>query len=125
MDRRINLLKVLEDEGKLTKVSLYPAVETETDPFEHTKANTFLNPLTIKAYIIQISFESLKWKYTGQIPTGSVQMICDVKYEGLIKLADKIKIGDNYYKTWKDDSQNFMIMKRDDHLVVILGKSND
>jgi hypothetical protein len=124
MDRRVDLLKILSDEGKLTKVLLYPAVETETDPFEHTKANTFLNPIIIKAYVTQLSFESLKWKYTGMIPAGSVQMICDVKYEGIVKLADKIKIGENYYKTWKDDSENFMVMKRDNYLVVILGLKN-
>jgi hypothetical protein len=124
MDRRVDLLKILSDEGKLTKVLLYPGMETETDPFEHTKANTFLNPITIKAYVTQLSFESLKWKYTGLIPVGSIQMICDVKYEGIVKLADKIKIDENYYKTWKDDSENFMVMKRDNYLVVILGLKN-
>jgi hypothetical protein len=125
MDKRIDILKILEDEGKMTKISLYPAREVINDPFEKTKTKVFLNPLTIKAYVTEISFSSLRWKYTGQIPSGSVQILCDIKHEGILKVADKIKIGDNYYKCWKDDSKNFMILKRADHLVVILGKSND
>jgi len=125
MDRRVDILKVLEDEGKMTKILLYPATEVIADPFEKNKVKSFLNPLTIKAYVTQLSFESLRWKYTGQMPSGSVQILCDTKYENLLKIADKIKIGSTYYKTWKDDSKNFMILKRDDHLVVILGKSND
>jgi hypothetical protein len=125
MDRRIDLMQILEDEGKMTKILLYPATEIIDDPYEKTKSMSFLNPLTIKAYVTEISFSSLRWKYTGQIPSGSVQILCDTKYAGLLKLADRIKIGDDFYKTWKDDAKNFMILKRDDHLVVILGKSND
>ena len=125
MDRRINLLKILCDEGKLVNVMLYPAIETIDDPYEKTKTNSFLNPLTIKAYVTQLSFESLKWKYPGLVPSGSVQILCEVKYEKILKLSDKIKIGENFYKCWKDDSKNFMIMRRDDHLVVILGLKND
>ena len=124
-DKRIDLLKILETEGKMTKVLVYPATEVVDDPYEKTTTKGFLNPITIKAYVIQLSFESLKWKYPGQVPSGSVKIICDLKYEGLLKIADKIKIGEDYYKTWKDDSKNFMILKREDHLVVILGKSND
>ena len=125
MDRRVDLMKILTDEGKMTKVMLYPAIETIEDPYEKTKTNSFLNPITIKAYVTQLSFESLKWKYTGQIPSGSVQILCDVKYENALKISDKIMINGKTYKCWKDDSQNFMIMRRDDHLVVILGLKND
>jgi len=125
MDKRIDILKILEDEGKMTKILLYPAKEIVNDPTEHTVTLEFLNPITIKAYVISLSYESLKWKYTGLIPTGSVKILCDTKHEGLLKVADKIKIGDDYFKCWKDDSRNFMILKRDDHIVAILGKSND
>ena len=125
MDKRVDVLKILEDEGKLTKVLVYPATEVTNDPYEKTKTDSFLNPLTIKAYVTQLSFESLKWKYPGQVPSGSVQIICYNKYETLLKTAYKIKIGDNFYKCIKDDSKGFLIMRRDDHLVVILGLKND
>ena len=125
MDKRVDVLKILEDEGKLTKILLYPATEVVNDPYEKTTTKGFLNPLTIKAYVTEISFSSLRWKYTGQVPGGSVQILCDTKYAGLLKVSDKIKIGDNFYSCWKDDSKNFMILKRDDHLVAILGLKND
>ena len=124
MDKRVDILQILGDEGKLTKIQLFPSVETVNDPYEKTKTNSFLNPITIKAYVTQISFESLKWKYTGQVPAGSVQILCYNKYEGILKLADKIKIEDNYYKVMKDDSKGWMMLRRDDHLVVILGYKN-
>lgn len=125
MDSRIDLIKILTDEGKMSNVLVYPAIETINDPYEKTKADSFLNPLPIKAYVTQLSFESLKWKYPGQVPSGSVKIICYNKYETLLKTAYKIKIGDNFYKCIKDDDKGFLIMRRDDHLVAILGLKND
>jgi len=124
-DNRIDLLKCLNDDGKLSTILVFPAISSTVDPYEKNKTESFLNPLPIKAYVTQLSFESLKWKYPGQVPSGSVQIICYNKYETLLKTAYKIKIGDNFYSCWKDDAKNFMILKRDDHLVAILGLKND
>jgi hypothetical protein len=125
MEKKIDFFNLLKNEGKLETLYVYPSVKTETDPYEHTKEKLFLNPLPIKALIRQVSWESLKWKYPGLIPNGSIEVIAEKKYETLFQTADKIKYGDNYYKCWKDDSQNFMIMKRSDYIVVILGLKND
>lgn len=125
MDNRVDVIKALNDDGKLSTVLVYPATEAVSDPFEKTKTESFLNPLPIKAYVTELSFSSLKWKYTGLVPVGSVQILCYNKYETLLKTAYKIKIGDKFYKCQKDDSKNFMILKRDDHLVAILGLKND
>ena len=122
-DKRIDIFKLLEQENRLTKVLIYPAQEVENDPTERTKDEKLLNPITIKALIQQISFESLKWKYYGQIPQDSIQIICELKYENLLKLANKIQIGDNYYKCFKDDN-GFRILKRNDYLICILERKN-
>jgi hypothetical protein len=100
------------------------AKEVETDPYEHTKSKTFLNPVAIKALVTPISFEALRWKYYGQVPSGSVQIICETKFENLLKLADKIKIDDKYFHCWKDDSKNFVIMKKQDYLLVVLARKS-
>jgi len=123
LDKRINIFKLLEQENRLSKVLVYPAQEVENDPTERTRDENLLNPITIKALIQQISFESLKWKYYGQIPQDSIQIICELKYENLLKLANKIQIGDNYYKCFKDDN-GFKILKRNDYLICILEKKN-
>jgi hypothetical protein len=125
MDNRVDVIKALTDDGKMSTILVYPATEVVNDPYEKTKTESFLNPLPIKAYVTELSFSSLKWKYTGQVPAGSVQILCYNKYETLLKTAFKIKIGDNFYKCIKDDAKNFLILRRDDHLVVILGLKND
>ena len=123
-DRRIDIFELLKQEGRLTKVLVYPAQEVENDPNEHTKDENLLNPFAIKALVQQISYESLKWKYYGNIPQDSVQILCELKYENLLKLANKIQIGENYYKCFKDDS-GFRILKRNDYLICVLEKFNE
>jgi len=125
MDKRVDIFNLLKNEGKLSTLHVYQAREVLDDPYEKTKTNVFMNPLPIKALVRQISFESLRWKYPGQIPSKSIEVVAEKKHETLFKTADKIKYGDDFYSTLKDDSQNFMIMVRSDYIVVILGLKND
>jgi hypothetical protein len=124
-EKRIDIFNLLKNEGKLVTLYVYPATEVQIDPYEKTTEKNYLNPLPIKGLIRQVSWESLKWKYPGLIPNGSIEIIANNKYKTLFKTADKIKYGDNYYKCWKDDSQNFMIMERPDYVVIILGLKNE
>jgi len=121
----MDIFEILKEQGKLTNVLIYPAVETIADPFEKNTTKGFLNPITIKALVTQISFEALRWKYYGQIPLESIKIICKLKYENLLKLADKIQIGDKFYKCYQDDSKGFAILKRNDYLIVVLESKND
>lgn len=124
-ESRIDIFNLLKNEGKLETIYLYAAKETIDDPYEKTKTKTYMNPTPIKVLVRQVSWESLRWKYPGLIPTASIEVIAEKKYETLFQTADKIKYKDNYYKCWKDDAQNFMIMKRQDYIVCILGLKND
>jgi len=123
-DKRINIFGLLKNENKLTKILVYPGIESIDDPYEKTKNIFMLNPITIDALVQQISFEALRWKYFGQIPQDSIQILCELKHENLLKLADKIKINDKYYAVYKDSSKSFMILKRTDYLVCILERKN-
>ena len=125
MEKRIDLFNLLRNEGQLSTLHVYQAREVVDDPYEKTKTNTYMNPLPIKGLVRQVSWESLRWKYPGLIPSKSIEVIAEKKYKTLFTTADKIKYDDNYYKCWKDDSQNFMIMERTDYIVVILGLKND
>jgi len=122
MEKQIDIFNLLKNEGKLSTLYVYQAIETENDPFEHTKTKTYMNPLPIKALIRQVSFEALHWKYYGQIPVGSIECIAEKKYLTLFRTADKIKYGDDYFSTWKDDAKGFAILERPDYVVVILAK---
>jgi hypothetical protein len=115
-----NLFDIFKNQGELSTLLAYQSVERETDPLEHTRTKDFLNPTPIKAIVTQIGFSALKWKYWGQVPSGSIQIICDKKYYNLLTIADKIIYEENEYCTYKDDEKSFMILKRTDYIVAIL-----
>ena len=123
-DRRIDIFSILKNEGKLTKVLVYSAKDTIVDPYEKNTDKTFLNPMPIDALARDLSPESLVWKYFGQIPMGSKEIICEKKYINALKIADKIKIGDNYYKVRKDDSKGWAIQERVDYIIVVAELKN-
>ena len=125
MDKRIDLFNLFKNEGKLSILHVYQAREVVNDPYEKTKSLTFMNPLPIKGLVRQVSAEALHWKYWGLLPQGSIEVIAEKKYLTLFRTADRIKYNDNYYKCWKDDSQNFAIIERPDYVVVVLGLKNE
>jgi len=120
MDIERELFNTWLENEHLQQVQLFPAKTTIVDPTEGTKRNTFMNPISIKALVMDFKPETLRWKFYGQIPMGSKQVICQKKYKVLFKLAKKIKIGTDYFKTWVDDQNGFGIMEREDYIVVIL-----
>lgn len=119
MDKRVNLFGLLKQEGQLQKILIYCAKETVDDPYEKTTTKTFLNPTAIDALVRDLSPESLVWKYYGQIPMGSKEIICEKRYLNTLKSADKIKIGDDYYSVRKDSSKGWAIQTRQDYLIVV------
>jgi hypothetical protein len=121
-EKRIDLFNLFKNEGRLSTLYVYPSVRTQEDPYEKITIKTYLNPLPIKALIRQVSFEALHWKYFGQIPVGSIEIIAEKKYLTLFRTSDKIKYGEDYFKCYKDDAQGFAILERPDYVVVILVK---
>lgn len=122
MDGRVDLFNLFRGEGQLKTLYVYSAKETQIDPYEKNVSLTTMNPLPIKGLIRQVSYEALHWKYYGEIPVGSIEVIAEKKYLTLFRTADKIKYRDDYFKTWKDDSRGFAILERNDYVVVILAK---
>ena len=118
-DNRIDLFGLLRNEGKLSKVLVYSAKDTIDDPYEKTSTKTFLNCVPIDALIRDITPESLVWKYFGQIPMGSKEIICEKRHIDTLKTADKIKIGVDYYSVRKDDSKGWKIQTRQDYIIVV------
>lgn len=120
MDKRVHIFKILKNEDKLIKILLYMAQEVENDPYEHTKNKTYQQPIAIDALVRDVSPEALHWKYYGLIPMGSKELIIQKKYKNTIKAAIRIKIGDDYYKTRKDDSKGFALIERQDYIIVVV-----
>jgi len=124
-EKRIDLFNLLKNEGKLETILVYSAQEVILDPYERNSEKKFNNPLPIKGLIRQVSFEALHWKYYGEIPVGSIEVIAEKKYLTLFRTADKIKYKNDYFKTWKEDSKGFAILERSDYVVVVLELKNE
>lgn len=122
MDKRIDLFNYFRNEGLLKNIQVYAAKETLVDPYEKNETQVFMNPLTIKALVRQVSFESLHWKYYGQIPVGSIELITEKKNKTLLRTAEKIIYNKNEFKCYKEDSKDFAILERDDYIIVVLAK---
>ena len=116
----MNIFQTFKEMGEGQTIWVYPAHVTIKDPYEGTEKVKFLNPIPITALVRQFKPESLRWKFFGQIPVGSKEIIIPTKYKNLIKMARKIKIGTDYFKVWTDDERGFGIIERADYLAVVL-----
>lgn len=119
MDKRIDIFGLLKSEGKLTKIFLFPAQETISDPYEKNKTLSYQQSIPIDALIKDVSMEAIAWKYYGNIPMGSKQVICENRFLNLIKASRRIKINDEYYSVYKDGSPDFKYIKRNDYIIFI------
>jgi len=118
-EKRIDIFGLLRSEGKLTKILVFQGISRTIDPYEKNQEITMLNPITIDALVRDITPESLVWKYFGQNPMGSKEIICEKRHIDTLKTADKIKIGTDYYSVRKDDSKGWKIQTRQDYIIVV------
>jgi hypothetical protein len=124
MDKRISPFQIFKNESQLTKILCYPVYKVVNDPYEKTQTETFLNPIAIKGVVTPVSAESLRWKYYGQIPTGSKKVVIEKKHKTIIQTAGKIKIGNDYYKCYFDDERGFALREYNDYVVAVLEMKN-
>ena len=116
----MNLFDILKSQGQLKNILVYPAMTRVDDPTEHTTIDTLLDPVIIKGLLKDISFGGLKYKYYGELASGSKQLLCEKKYLNLLKICKKITIDSEDYAVYQDADRNFQILSREDYLVVII-----
>jgi hypothetical protein len=121
MKNNLDIFDIARREGRLEQVLVYPGKDTINDPFEKTTDLTLMPALPVEAIVNQVSAEALHWKYYGQIPMKSIQVLAPIEMESLFRYARKIEYNGEQYQTMKDDSKNFLITKRKEYIAVILG----
>jgi len=87
------ILKLIKENS--TKVEIYmsyKAAGDDFDPYEKNYTYYNTNPLTIKAYVTEVSPEGLVWKAYGLKEMGAKEIFCDSKYENWFRLCNKVKI---------------------------------
>jgi len=117
-----SLFNLLEFEGKLETLLCYAIHASVDDPYEQNKTTVYMNPLPVKAIVSEIGFSGLHWKYFGQLPTGSIQIVVDSKDKDILLTAGKIEYDEKFYTVYKDDSKNFQYIDRKEYTIFILGR---
>jgi len=82
-------------------ILFYQAIATQTDPNYKEDTLTYLNPLPVRAVVMDLGFSQIQWKLPGILTNKAKEIIIEKKYEGLFKLAYKIKIGTEDFIGWK------------------------
>lgn len=111
-----------------TKVYLYfatPSYGEDYDPYEKNITYSNLNPLSLKAYVREISPESLVWRQMGLQEMGAKEILCDEKYKEWFLKSNKIVIdGDNYSVMKEGTGGNALIQKRPYNIIrIVLSKA--
>jgi hypothetical protein len=124
MDKRICVFNFLEALLQSETLLVYLAKSVVNDPDEGTTVDTLLNPIPVKAVVNQLGMSTLKWKYWGNLPTGSIEILTDLKNYDLLLIAKKITYQGNDYNVYQNDAKGFSMIKRHDYLMAILERTN-
>lgn len=89
------------------KIQIYFGSRTvgeDYDPYEqnYEYETNELNPMTIKAYVTQVSPTQLVYKQYGLDKQGAVEIITEGKYESWFEDAVKITIDSVEYEVYRD-----------------------
>jgi hypothetical protein len=120
-----DIFNVIKYQGKEVNVFVYPVVQRVIDADEGTTTDTLLNPVPIKAVVSEMSPGTLKWKYWGNLPSGSIRIITEKKWYTLFLIAGKILYNGKSYYIWQDDAKRFSITNREDYILVICARKYD
>jgi len=113
MKKIININKLLKHSDYCKKVKIYFATKTagdDYDPYEQNYTYSNLNPITIKAYVSQISPEALVWKQYGLKEIGAVEIITEKRYKNYFEKCNKVEIDDEEYEVFKEAVGNRSII---------------
>lgn len=82
-------------------IRIYLGIETIDDPYEQNVETTYLNPLSIKAIISDITPAQVQYKMPGVLSEKAKEIIIEKKHESLLKKSQKIEIDGELYQGWK------------------------
>lgn len=87
-----------------TNITFYFGYNTKDenfDTYENNYVKTLINPLTVKAFVRELSITSLIFRHYGLEYKGAVELLIDETYLNWFKICTKIKINDNYYEVFR------------------------
>lgn len=88
---------------KQQNINIFFSKETVKDPYTKDVTHTVLNSIPIKAIVDDVDMIKLQYIMPGRVYKRVKQIIIKKKYESMLKLSYKIKIGNDYYEGFKID----------------------
>jgi hypothetical protein len=104
MQKKRSIENLITKEKLTTKVKIFFATKSsgdDYDPYEANSTFTNLNPITIKAYVHEITPEQAFYKQYGLHQSGMLEIICDERFRNLFEICNKIEINSIEYQTFK------------------------
>lgn len=124
MKKLIEINNLLKSSELSKKIKIFFSTKTagdDFDPYEQNWTYTNLNPITIKAYVRQLSPTALVWREYGLKEQGAIEIITEKRYKDWFKNANKIEIDDIEYEVFREAvNQRAIITERPYNLIRII-----
>ncbi len=110
------------------KIQIFMSTKQAGDDFDEYENNysyTSLNPITIKAFVREISPEALVYKQYGLHEMGAKEIICEARFKNMFKNCNEVKISGNSYQVFKEAVGNrAVIQERPNNLLRVILMKN-
>lgn len=91
---------VMKTQG--TWLRIYVAKEMIQDPYEKDVSVTYMNPISIRAIIEDLTATQAAYKMPGIKVSKIKDILVDVKYRSLLEKSSKIEIKGEFYEGWRE-----------------------
>lgn len=98
-----------------TTIRIYLAKETIIDPYEKNVEITLLNPIPIKAIVVDLTATQASYKMPGIKVSRVKEVITYKKYRSLIEQSHKIEIDSEDYEGWRENGR---MQIREEHEII-------
>jgi len=105
---RKNLDELIEREGQF--IYVYQGIETVDDPFEKNVVTTNLNPIPIKAIVVDFVASKAQWVMPGIKVSRIKEIYVARRYRTLLENSQKLEIRNSdgqteSYEGWRENGQ--------------------
>ena len=87
------------------------AAGDDFDTYEKNYTFTNLNPITIKAYVRELSPEALVYKSYGLHEMGAIEILCDSRFKNAFENCNKVVVDNIVYQVFKEGTGNRTIIQ--------------
>lgn len=118
--RNKEISNLLKNPNFSTKIYVYMSTkvaDSDFDPYEKNYTYTNLNPRVIRGYCRDLTGEQSFYKAYGIQVSGIKEILCEDKYETMLKNCNKIEIDGEAYQVFKDSGGRISITKRPHRLI--------